>query len=304
MNLKSTSALILAGAVLAGCGSSGGSSSSSAFGGIYEPNVRDGSNNEYNELENGIVYFIGNLDGTVSEVRVTIDRAGTTDASDDTLFVEIDGADARAFNPISGETTDVAGTSLSGAWVAADGSQDEFSVSVNQSDLFSSAFLRINNAPTALGGFNAGFGGLETADLPDSATYSGEFQVDTTNTTSSGGASTTTNVNALDTSTTNTVVDFANGTITGEHNGTSFIGANGAVSGDIDGTVSGTRVVGTLSVEGAATGTLDFGGLATGSEAANIRGGVGGTLDFGGSTGSEAVGGAFCLAQTGSCSAD
>ena len=309
MTLKSTTALVLAGVVLAGCGGGSSNVSSAAFGGIYDPNFRDGANNEYDELEEGIVYFIGNLDGSVSEVRVRVDRNGTDgDVSDDTLFVEINGGAAREFVPIlSGpdQTTDT-GTVLSGPWVASDGSQDEFSVAVDQGDLFSAASIRINNAPVALGGSSAGFGGLETeiADLPTSATYSGEFQVDDEVTTSSGGSFTTSNVDALDTSTTDTVVDFANGTIVGTHNGTSSIGTTGAVSGDITGSVSGTRVTGSLSVTGAASGTLNYGGLATGSQAENIRGGVAGTLDFGGATGSQAVGGAFCLGQTAGCSAD
>lgn len=310
MTLKSTTALVLAGVVLAGCG--GGSSdsvSSAAFGGIYEPNFR-GSGTEIQEIENGIVYFIGNVDGSVSEVRVTLDRDGTTNnPGQNVLLVEIDGGPVREFLEIPNETV-VSATSLEGAWVAADGSQDEFNAGVGGGDLFSTAFIRINSAPTALGGFSRGFGGLETevSDLPDNATYTGEFQVDTEVTVNNGTAQnpqfSTSNVDALNTNTTDTVVDFANGTVTGTHNGTSTLGTGGAVSGDISGSVSNTRVTGTLSVTGAAAGTLDFGGLATGDQAANIRGGVAGTLDFGGNAGSTATGGSFCLTQSGTCDAD
>ena len=305
MTFKSTTALVIAGVVLAGCG--GGSSnnvSSAAFGGIYEPNFRDGTNNEFDELATaeGLVYFIGNLDGTVSEVRVRVERNGAGDA-DDRLFVAVDGGAERQFEPISGETTvgsDANGPTLNGAWEASDGSQDQFSVSVdsNNNALFSSAFLRINDAPIALGGFSKGFGGLETAvaDLPANATYSGSFNLDAEVTTeTSPGTFSTGNVSALNTSTSGAVVDFAGGTITGTHNGTSLLGTSGAVSGNINGTVNNTRLTGTLSVTDAATGTLDFGGSALGAGAETIRGGVAGTLDFGGGTGSEAVGGDFTL---------
>ncbi|MEM8802703.1 MAG: hypothetical protein AAGF55_09220 [Pseudomonadota bacterium] len=297
MTLKSTTALVLAGVVLAGCGggSSNTVSNSPAFGGIYEPNFRDGTNNEYDELASaeGLVYFIGNLDGTVSEVRVRIERNGAG-AADDRLFVEINGAAAREFEPIMGETTDT-GTELSGAWVASDGSQDEFSVSVdsNNNALFSSAFLRLNNAPVALGGFNRGFGGLETAvsDLPTSATYTGSIDLDTE------GMPTPTSLTTVDAidSTAAAMVDFAGGTITGTHTGTSFLGTGGSVNGDINGTVSGTRLTGTITVEDNATGTLDFGGSVLGAGAETIRGGAGGTVDFGGAQGSTTVGGGFLL---------
>lgn len=312
MTLKSTTALICAGLVLAACGggsttiggtgtvtsadsdTTGDSSDAFAVSAIYEPNFR-GSQSEYEALEEGIVYYIGTIAGTVAEVFVRIDRQGTDEFADDRLFVSVDGGAPLEFEPTY-NLSDVPGVRLAGPWVAVDGSEHEVDVAVDLGDLFSRLTIRVNVPDIALGPINEGFGGLETqiADLPSSATYEGTFEVDTfTVEENSPGEFSFENVDALNTSTNNTVVDFANGTILGTHAGTSFLGSGGNVSGEVLGLVDGTRVGGFLTVEGAADGVLEFGGLTTGSGASNIHGGVGGVVD--GGSGDELVGGSFTL---------
>ncbi|MEM9263867.1 MAG: hypothetical protein AAGA22_09835, partial [Pseudomonadota bacterium] len=264
---------------------------------IYAPNFRTGSNNEYDELEEGIVYYVGTIFGTVAEVRVRIERQGTDDLSDDRLFVEVNGQPPFEFRPIN-NTSDVPGFRLAGPWVAVNGSEDEVDVAVDQGDLFSRITIRVNVPDVALGPINEGFGGLETQinDLPSSATYAGQFAADTFEVIeTSPGEFTVNSVDAVNTSTNNTVVNFANGTITGTHSGISFLGEGGSVSGDVVGLVEGTRVGGVLTVDGAASGFLEFGGLTTGAGGSNIRGGVGGVVD--GGNGDETVGGSFALSK-------
>ena len=311
MTLKTTTALVCAGVVLAGCGSGGSSggtvSASNPANAIYAPNFRDAGETEYAALEEGLVYYIGATDGTVSEFLVRIDRNGTPgNPNDDELIVQKNGGPATVFTPLAGQIDDD-GSTLRTVWVFAENTFDEeqFQVVVdsnaNPSD--SSAFFRINFPAESIGPQNFGRGGLETqvANLPASATYSGSFNADTLefqpdpqpgnpNQLRAAG------VEALSTSTSDTFVDFGTGTITGTHNGTSFLGAtNQAISGNINGTVAGTRAGGTLSVAGGATGTLEFGGLFTGAAANNLVGGVGGTVQQDGE--SHNVGGDFRLGR-------
>lgn len=310
MNLNSTTALICAGVVLAGCGSSGSSSgsvsASNPANAIYTPNFRDADETEYDALTQGLVYYIGATDGSVSEFLVQIDRNGTpNNPNDDELIVRKNGGAPKVFTPLSGQINDT-GSVLSTVWVFKENTFDEeqFQVVVDSNNpTDSSAFFRINFPAESIGPQNFGRGGLETqvnALPPGTATYSGSFNADRLDfeddPLGAPGQQKAVGVAALSTSTTNTVVDFATGTISGNHNGTSFLGAtNETISGVITGTVAGTRAGGTLSITDGATGTLNFGGLFTGPTANNLSGGVGGTVQQDGT--SHTVGGDFRLGQ-------
>ena len=292
MNLKSTTALVLAAAVLAGCG--GGSDSGGTGGGgggggandtfsngvsnVYDPAVRGATNTEYDELENGIVYYVGNVDGTVSELLVRVNAAR------DTLFVQIDGGPEVEYAVDPTQNSDDGSTAQSAVFIAANG--DQVNVTVDGGRLFSTLFTR-ENSPLVLGQENRGFGGLETdvANLTGTATYSGNFTADAVDGTA----------DVIDTATSDLAVDFAAGTLSGTHAGTSALGAGGAISGGITGEVIGSRAAGTLDVSGAATGDLNFGGVFTGDEGESLRGGVAGTLNDG--TTDHTVGGDFVLSK-------
>lgn len=308
MTFKSTTALVCAGIALAGCGSGGsGSVSSNAVSAIFPSNFRDAGETEYEALEEGLVYYIGDTAGNVNEFLVRIDRNGTpNNPNDDELIVRRNGGAPITYTPLS--VTDN-GSELSTIWVFAENTFDELQFQVivdsdsNPSD--SQGIFRVNFPMESIGPQNFGRGGLETrvANLPNSATYSGNFLTDAlefvpeTDPNAAPGQLRAIGVQAIDTFTNDTTVNFASGNITGTHNGTSFLGAsNQSVSGDINGTVEGSRVGGTLTVNGGATGTLQFGGLFTGATGNNLVGGVAGTVSQDGE--SHDVGGDFRLGQT------
>ncbi|MEO0945317.1 MAG: hypothetical protein AAFY06_10815 [Pseudomonadota bacterium] len=310
MTLKSTTALVCAGVVLAACGSSGGSgvggggtttvSASDPANAFFAPNFRDPGETEFDALEEGLVYYIGATDGTVSEFLVKIDRSGT----EDRLIVRQNGGPEVVYEPLSEFDN---GDEFSTVWVVNNGQPDErqFQVIVDRdadpSD--SVGIFRINFPAESIGPQNFGRGGLETqvANLPPTtATYSGSFNADRLDfepdPAGAPGQLKAIGVEALSTSTNDTVVNFATGTITGNHAGTSFLGAsNEAINGQITGTVVGTRAGGTLSINGGATGELEFGGLFTGATANNLVGGVGGSVQQGGED--FTVGGDFRLGK-------
>ena len=314
MTLNSTTALVCAGIVLAGCGSSGdgggggGTQPQTGVSAIYDPNFRDAGETEYAALEEGLVYYIGATDGTVNEFRVRIDRNGTPgNASDDRLLVEQNDGPVIEYTPL--QISDD-GTTLSTTWVAFENTFDElqFQVIVDSAadPTDSSAFFRINFPMESIGPQNFGRGGLETqvANLPDSATYSGYFATDTLEfqddpQPGNPNQQRAAGVDALNTNTSDLTVDFVDGSLAGTHSGTSFLGETDvAVNGNITGEVEGSRVGGSLSIQGGATGTLNFGGLFTGETGNNLVGGVAGTVQQDGTA--HEVGGDFRLGQTSS----
>ena len=321
MTFKSTTALVCAGLALAGCGSGSGSNNSvgpvgtpsSAQGAVnsfYGSNFIDPGETEYVALEEGLVYYLGTTDGQVNEFHVRIDRNGThDDPTDDELIVSRNGGAAVIFTPLEDQTIDN-GTRLNTVWVAAEDTAEElqFFVGVNSNTIQqgSAVFFRENFATHSIGPKNFGRGGLETqvANLPNRATYFGNFSTSTLVFEPDPQAGNpdqlrATSTVAIETSTSDTVVDFATGTITGSHAGTSYLGTTpGAVAGDISGNVEGSRVGGSLSVTGVASGDLEFGGLFTGSSGRYLVGGVAGTVQQDGEN--HDVGGLFSLSQSSS----
>lgn len=62
---------------------------------------------------------------------------------------------------------------------------------------------------------------------------------------------------------------------------TSYSGDNQTIYGTIDGSVTGSRIAGTVFVNGGATGELDFAGAANGAGAQGLDGAMAGTLTVG-----------------------
>lgn len=276
---------------LTACGGGGGggtvTNNAAGVAAIYPSNFGGGNRTEYDELENGIVVYVGGQDGSVSEFRVTIDRMGTAnDPSDDILLVERDGGPVRTFQPFRVDQDN--GSDLAITWQASNGdlfslaTENVFSVTPSDTDptvLIASFTFGAGSANDVLG---FGGGGLETVvgTLPSSATYSGEYAL----------FSATSSLEIIGGATMN--VNFANGQITGSHEG--FMDT-GSVEGVVNGAVSNTRVAGTMSVTGDAVGTLNFGGAVVGPEGARIALAIGGVVDDG--SGDEALGGRGLLFQ-------
>ncbi|MEO1025142.1 MAG: hypothetical protein AAFX07_06255, partial [Pseudomonadota bacterium] len=277
---------------------------------FYQSNFIDPGETEYDALEEGLVYYLGTTDGQINEFLIRIDRKDTPgDPSDDELFVSRNGGETLVYTPLEGQIQDD-GFSLNTIWVSNEDASDErqLYIRVTSSTLpgNSVVFFRENFPAHSIGPKNFGRGGLETqvAKLPNRATYFGNF---TTNSlvfepdpqVGNPNQLLATSTVAIETSTSDTVIDFNTGTIDGTHAGNSFLGAApAAISGDISGNVDGSRVAGSLSITEAATGTLEFGGVFTGNSGRYLVGGVAGTVQQGGST--HDVGGLFSLSPSSS----
>lgn len=273
MTIKATPFLCAA-ALLSACGSSSGTDSIESNTGlsqIYPSNFRDGSNVEYTALESGLVVYMGGRDGTVSEFFVRLDRMGTPSVTtDDALFVQRNGGPMVRYN-VTDVLWDDGASDLAFSAEAANG--DQFSVSTNATDSFfpdadraglSTSYADNVGGPGAtIRGF--GGGGLETAvqDLPIEAEYRGEYAL----------FSAVSDIEIIGGST--FLVDFADGRVSGSHNGDMDIGG---VTGTFEGNVVGARMGGTMSVTGDATGTLEFAGMAIGEGADRVVLGIGGTV--------------------------
>ena len=272
MKTKTIALMTCATIVLAGCNGSGGSTTTTTTTSpTYDANFRDGVKTNYSELATtkGIESYIGNPDGTISQVKVRASSDYTT------LFVSMDGS-AEVEYTGTGGTTD-GSTFITRVWTAANG--DKFRIATGTGD--TSAYLRFEDNATGL--FSRGVGGLETAinDLPTNASYSGFHSAEGAGVTSSGNI-------ALS-------VDFANGTLDGSINNANFFdgSADNTYSADITGTTNGGRIAATATATGTVTGTLDLAGAAQGPNASELNGGIAGSLDSGG--GAQTLGGYFNL---------
>lgn len=269
-----TTPFLCATLLLAACGSGSGVvsiNSNTGFSQIYPSNYLEGTALSYGEIENGLVVYMGGQDGTVSEFHVQLDRMGTPDdATDDALFVQRNGGPTVRYD-VTDVTWDDGTKNLIVGAEAANG--DEFSLSTYILDSFIpvsehtgiSASYADNNTTPGDTIRSVGGGGLETArnDLPSEATYRGEYAL----------FSAASDIEILGGST--LVVEFANGRVSGTHRGDMDVGG---VTGTYDGRVNGTRMGGTMSMTGDATGNLEFAGIAIGEGASRVVLGIGGTV--------------------------
>lgn len=248
-------------------------------GDIYVPVVNDGETSFIAQIEgDGVPGFIGNSDGTVSQVliRVSPDRM--------IAYVSADGGPERAFENRTyyfGSTTYFSGDYSDGSRTVYIGG-DEYNTQ-------SPRYWSYHGEE----GRGAGFYGFETPTdaLPtEAAIYSGRF----------GMAGDTLNLEGQ----MSMEVDFASGDIDGVFMGNYGNGfmccfegptlqESGSVLGQIDGSISGSRVAGSAFVTSGAEGTFDFMGGVYGETGEQVAGGIAGTLTTG--TTDHAMGGEFLL---------
>ncbi|MEO1026664.1 MAG: hypothetical protein AAFX07_14035, partial [Pseudomonadota bacterium] len=133
MTLKSTTALICAGLVLAACGGGGGTttidasttSAPSTVSRFYQSNFIDPGETEYDALEEGLVYYLGTTDGQVNEFHIRIDRKNTPDdPTDDELFVSRNGGETLVYTPMPDQTVD-SGSRLNTVFINNEDGDDE-----------------------------------------------------------------------------------------------------------------------------------------------------------------------------------
>ncbi|WP_413720462.1 hypothetical protein [Silicimonas sp. MF1-12-2] len=246
-------------------------------GNIYVPVVNDGETTPIDQITGeGVPGFVGNSDGTVSQVlvRVSEDRS--------TAYVSVDGGPEREF-PTRTSYYD------SGSYFYG-----------NYTDGTRTVYLNSDTNPDyakywsyyGSDGFGSGNYGLETpvdALTTDAATYGGSFAMSGETASMSGSMG--------------MVLDFASGDIDGVFFGSFYSeslcceeessGSSGTVFGEIDGAISGSRVAGSAFATGGAEGTFDFMGGIYGETGNQVAGGIGGTLTTG--TGDHAIGGQFSL---------
>ena len=231
---------------------------------LYDP-VLHGSVSFEEMLATGVPGFVGNPDGSISEVWVRVD-AGV-------LYVSRDGGPEVAYSNSNYITSNP--ISFYGDWAGENGNL-YYSVSAGRPGSFSDYSSDRS----------VGYLGMETdpSALPTgSAIYSGNFNA------SNEGSYLYGNL-GLD-------VDFASGEIGGTATGTYYFTfeetpVSGAFLGDIAGSVTGSRVGGTMFADGAdMSGEFDFMGGIYGESGQYINGGVGGTLTT--TAGETSVGGVF-----------
>lgn len=260
MDTKSTSLLLVAALAVAGCASSNGTSGSGVN--AYDAKFYDGAGGNYTELltEDGIVVFKGNDDGTVTAERIRFDAATNT------LYVAKNGGaeEAYTYHSLGINGSGDYGTQFDGIYQNEAGERVYASVFDGLNIVYSTTVAADDER------IAVGFGGVQTplADLPESASYAGYYNMDAAGSASSKGAI------ALN-------VDFANGDVDGSlTNGTFYDGTTShSYAGDITGTVSNGRVGGAATVTGEATGALDFAGAAMAPDGQYIWGGIAGTLN-------------------------
>lgn len=217
----------------------------------------------------GITGFIGNEDGTISEVLVRISEDG------DTAYLSVDGGEEIEF-PTKNYGYEHSNGGY-GQW-----SNGTHNISVNyHGDIMQHVSSWGDD------GFG-GYIGLETPSdsLPTgTATYAGSWGVETAEG-EEGGIYSYGQMN-LD-------ADFATGDIEGLAIGNYYGNSNGIFAGPIDGSISGSRIAGTAFVEGPdVTGEFDMLGGIFGQSGEQIGGGIAGTLSD--ETGDYALGGYFSL---------
>lgn len=226
----------------------------------YEP-VMNGDMTLEEAAVAGMTGYVGNHDGSVSEVLFRVSEDGST------LYVSRDGGEEVAYD------TKQWGGSTYGRW--SNGSESVY-VSMNEDY---PSYISPDDG--------SGYGGLETdpSMLPaGQVIYVGNFYANGDD----AGASGTLGLN----------VDFASSGISGITTGSYWSydaeedHTSGGFMGTVAGTVTGSRVGGTIFAEGTdMSGEFDFMGGIYGEEGEYIAGGVGGTMTTGEST--STIGGQF-----------
>lgn len=267
--------------LLAACAASNGTSN---VGDYLSATTADGTLEEV-ITSTGVKGFVGNSDGTVSEVRVRIDMS---DPSSPAFYLSRDGGPEENFYI---EETPVAALMLeepilAGSYTLINDDGDTLDLVLDEADF---AYLNLERASE----FSRGSFGLqtETANLPTStAYYSGGFNFGTDDGTyriGGGGYLELT-------------VDFDDGGLIGYSGGGFDISSDelelydgGGFDGVVIGEVSGSEMTATMNVLGSASGEFDMKGAFYGETGSELAGGMGGTLstdygDFG-------VGGSFEL---------
>jgi hypothetical protein len=250
-------------------------------GDIYTPVANDGETNFRAQIEgDGVPGFIGNSDGTVSQVLIRVSP------DHETAYVSMNGGPERAFTERSSYYSYQ--TYFYGDY--SDGTQ---TVYVN-ADSNNYGDYPTNTAINGEDGYGNGYAGLETSvdALPtEAAVYSGNFSM-------SGETGYIYASMGME-------LDFASGDIDGIFGGS--YGAQGlgdeeeyeygTVLGQIDGSISGSRIAGTAFATSGAEGTFDFMGGVYGDTGNSLAGGIAGTLTTEG--GDHTMGGGFYLNTSG-----
>jgi len=248
----------------------------------YEAKYFDGVNDNFAELQSadGVVFYLGNRDGTISETRIRYD------AATETLFVAQDGG-AEAAYPVKNPLNTDPGEGY-GSFENASG--DLFTIDLYDDDCPScmwSGHLELyepeGDSYTMIG---FGPGGILTPldDLPDAASYSGTLLLRTER---NSGVNANMTLN----------LDFVAGDISGSVSRGSYYDDTEYqfFFGDIDGTIIGSRIGGTVFVDGDATGELEFTGGVMGDAGQDVNGAMKGTLTAEGKA--TVMGGYFNVSQ-------
>ncbi|MGI9389896.1 MAG: hypothetical protein ACR2O1_07555 [Boseongicola sp.] len=214
-------------------------------------------------LGNGLTGFVGNSDGTVSEVRVRFDN------EDEVVYVSIGGGAEIVYDDFGkGDFEDDEGW-IEIANAAAQYAYFEFNG-------YEPSQIELDDEGT--GAESDGYFGAETAHIAlptETATYHGYWDAE--------GHTGTSGIEAGGHM--GLAVGFGSGNITGYAEG-GFNAWNddtetedgGSFVGGITGSVVGSRIAGTMSVDGDASGDIDLMGAIYGEEGEFAAGGIGGSL--------------------------
>lgn len=207
----------------------------------------------------GLTGFVGNSDGTVSEVRVRFDEA------EELVYVAIDGGEEIVYDDLLDDGED---------WIEiANAAGQEAYLYYSEGEPAS-----INLWASESYGHSDGYFGVETAAaaLPkESASYSGGWNA-------SGSTGTT---EAYAGGFINTAIDFETGELVGYSEGgfemwndETEAFSYGSLLAVISGSVEGSRLAATMDVFGDVSGTMDMMGAIYGEEGQYAAGGIGGSL--------------------------
>ena len=223
----------------------------------------------------GLTGFVGNSDGTVSEVQVRFDD------DEELVYVSIGGGEEVVYDDVYDDEDwlEVANDAAQYAYI------ELYGYGANEIELYDEE----------TGAESDGYFGIETASdaLPtETATYHGYWDA--------YGETDSTEIGAG--SHMSLAVGFASGNITGYTEGgfdawndDTETYAEGSFFGGISGSVEGSRIAGTMSVDGDASGEFDLMGAIYGEDAEVAAGGVGGSLST--DAGEMDLGGSFWLYQ-------